>query len=323
MIVSLAMTILLQLFPREDLRSLQQKVAPSVVALRVERESDPASAGMGGTQRSLLDYYRRPPGEATGTVIGEEGLIVTSFFNVAGTVKKIVVTFHDGRTLEGTMLGYDQERDIALIGVATKGLAVLERGSTSALRQGEPVAAVGRPSSSAEATLNVGIVSAIHRWEDTAIQTDAELNYGNVGGPVVDRNGKLLGVACHIDNRAFWGQSSGVGFATKIEEIDKLLPRLKAGEKIEKRKRPSLGVMAAEDPAGRGVSIMQVTPDSPAAQAGIREGDIIVDMEGEPLETPEELAAQIRRKKIGDEARLTLLRGGERLTIVVRLGEAP
>lgn len=320
------LAVVLMLAPLMDdgeLSKLQNKVAPSVVRIAVERTSDPAAIGIGGGNRALLDYYRRPAGSVTGTVVAADGWIVTTLFNMQGTLKKIAVTTADGKTHDGTLVGFDRNLDIALIKIEAAGLAALPEGKTTSLAQGDFAAVVGVSSDSSGTTINTGIISAVGRMKGTAFQTDAEMNYGNAGGPVVDGDGRLLGIACHIDNRAFWGQSSGVGFASKIERIDEVLPRLKKGEKIEKPKQAYLGVLVAEAPDMEGVVLMQVTPGSPAASAGLQANDVILSVDDKVIAEEEDLKALIGGKKAGDEVKITYRREKETKSVTVKLGETP
>lgn len=301
---------------------LRDKVAPSVVAISIVRESDPAAEGVAAEIKTHVDYYRRPGGVVTGTIVESDGFILTSYFNVSGVLKKISVTTADGKKYEGKLVGYDCENDIALIKIEANNLPVLPRGASAGLRQGDFVAVVGRSPSPASATINTGIVSALGRMRGRAFQMDAELNYGNVGGPVVDADGNMVGIGAHIDNKAFWGQSSGVGFAAKIEEVSKILPRLKAGEKIEKPPKPYLGIMAAEDADVEGVKIMELVPGGPADKAGIKREDVILRIDGKKIVAPEDLVNALNAKKVGEKVSVTVQRGTETIVVTLELEES-
>jgi serine protease Do len=309
------------------IQALRDKAAKSVVAIEVDRDSDPDGRTGSGGHGTHGDYYNRPAGPTSGTVIDEGGFILTSYFNVSGKVKKIAVTIWDGREFEAELFGFDQARDVALLKIDCKELPVLPHAKE--LKQGDFVVVVGRSPDKGNPTVNHGIVSATMRQRGTALQTDAELNYGNVGGPVVNLRGELLGVASHIRPREPWGQSGGVGFATKISEIQKVLPDLKEKKQVAEAKQPFLGVQPGEGvPDVEGVEIGQVVPGSPAEKAGILPGDVIVEFDGAKVTEFEELRQKILDKKIGDEATIKLKRKNdkkewEEKTIKVKLEARP
>lgn len=289
------------------LRALREKVAPSVVAVEVDRSADPDGETGTGPVASHRDYYNRPKGVTSGTIVEADGFILTTYFNVSGTLREIAVVLPDGTRHEAALVGFDRSRDIALLKIEAGNLPVLPRASS--YRQGDFVALVGRSPDAELATLNQGILSAVSRHNGTAVQMDAELNYGNVGGALVNLRGELIGVASHIRPREAWGQSSGVGFATKVSEVEKVLPRLKKGEKIEKDPQPWIGIQGGEgDPQYEGVQIGQVVPNSPAAKAGLREGDVLHRVGGVKVADVEELRAEILKHKIGDKIVLSVLR---------------
>ena len=188
------------------------------------------------------------------------------------------------------------------------------------------MAVVGRSPQPDAPTLNQGILSAVSRLRGTAVQTDAELNYGNVGGPLVDLDGRLIGVTSHIVPQAVWGQSGGVGFATPMAELDKVLDRLKGGERIEKVKEPWIGITPGEGSGG--VPIDQVLPGSPAEQAELMDGDVIFEFEGKPVATADELNTLVMEHKVGDTVKLKIRRTDEKgkaeeIEVNVTLGDNP
>ena len=289
--------------PERLLQKLRETAARSVVAIRVERTSDPQGQTGSGSHGSHNDYYNRPVGPTSGTVIAEGGYILTSWFNVSGKIRNIRVTAWDGKTSEATLLGYDQTRDIALLKIDRIDLPTLP--PERSCRQGDFVFVIGRSPDPLRPTINVGIVSATSRWKATALQTDAELNYGNVGGPLVSLLGKLVGVACHIRPREPWGQSSGVWFATKISEIEKSLPDLKAGKKTLRKHRAFLGVQAGEgEPDVPGVQVGQIAPGSPAEKAKILTGDVITEVDGTKIESWDDLLSLLEKKKPGARVKI-------------------
>jgi serine protease Do len=289
---------------------LKEKVAPSIVAIEVQRTKDPE----GGGERFLrvhTEYFRRPKGPCTGTIFSKDGYILTSYFNISGELKSIKVTLHNGKNYKAKLVGYHREYDIALLKINANNLPSLKPAKLRYVKQGTLVAVFGRSPSASKLTLNYGIISAINRKNGIAVQTDAEINYGNSGGPLVDMKGRLIGIVSFVKPRAPWGQSGGVGFATKITKISQIIDRLKKGEKIKKEKRPWLGIevaLGAEDPEVEGVHVAIVHPNSPAQKAGIKRGDVIIKFDKKRVKTFEELKKQVLAKKIGDEVEVVVKR---------------
>jgi S1-C subfamily serine protease len=155
-----------------------------------------------------------------------------------------------------------------------------------------------------------------------AVQIDAELNYGNAGGAVVDLDGKLLGIACNITERAQWGQNSGVGFAVTWDRVEDLLPRLQDGLKSAVPPRPYIGVRPAEGALDvKGAAIDEVIPGGPAAAAGLRDGDLILRIDDQTIRNWGDLVRAIRKRKVGDEVRITVDRLGEKKVFRVTIGQ--
>jgi S1-C subfamily serine protease len=292
------------------LAKLRETVGKSVVAIDVERDADPDGITGSGAVAQHRDYYNRPKGPTSG-LIYEDGFVLTSRFNVSGTIRKngLKVTLWDGRQILGELVGSDEQRDIALVRIDAKGFPVLPHADASAVGQGTFVALLGRSPDRSHVTVNVGILSATSRMNRTAVQTDAEMNYGNVGGPLVTLKGELIGVACNIKPDTVWGQSGGVGFACKTAEIDKLLERMKKGEHIAAEKRPFLGIRAGEgNPDVEGIQIVDVLKDSPAEKAGIKKEDVLVELGGAKITDSESLKEALEPHKIGEEVELKVVR---------------
>ncbi|MFN3483918.1 MAG: S1C family serine protease [Planctomycetota bacterium] len=299
------------------LRALAEQVGPSVVAIEVERESDPEGRVARGQLAAHTDFFNRPPGPCSGVVYEPDGLIVTSAFNVSGVLgpRGIRVTLFDGREFPAELLGVDETRDLALLKIAASGLAVLPKADPASFGQGTLVVLLGRSPDKSRLTVTPGILSAVQRMKGTAVQTDARMNYGSAGGALVTLRGQLVGVAAHIRPRHPWGQSSGVGFACKAAEIDRVLPRLKARERIPAEPQPYLGIQpGGGDPEVEGAVVGLVVPGSPADRAGLKPGDVLVDIDGEKVYDAESLDEILSRKKPGDELRVKARRprgGGE------------
>lgn len=293
------------------LAKLRETAAKSVVAIEAEREADPDGITGSGAVAQHRDYYNRPKGPTSGVIYEADGFIVTSRFNVSGTIRKngLKVTLWDGRQLVGAFVGSDEQRDIALVKIDARDLPVLPRADAAATGQGTFVALLGRSPDKGHPTVNAGILSATSRMQKTAVQTDAEMNYGNAGGALVTLKGELIGVACNIKPDTVWGQSGGVGFACKTAEIDRLLERMKKGEHIAAEKRPFLGIRAGEgNPEVEGIQIVDVVKDSPAEKAGIKKEDVLVELGGVKITDSESLKEALEPRKIGEEVELKVMR---------------
>ncbi|HLY08089.1 MAG TPA: trypsin-like peptidase domain-containing protein [Planctomycetota bacterium] len=293
------------------LAKLRQTAGTSVVAIEVERDSDPDGITGSGAVSQHRDYYNRPKGPTSGVIYEAGGYILTSRFNVSGGIKKngLKVILWDGRQVPGDLLGTDEQRDIALVKIAEENLPVLPRADFGKLRQGTLVALLGRSPDPAQTTVNFGILSAMSRMSKTAVQTDAEMNYGNAGGALVTLQGELIGVACNIKPDTVWGQSGGVGFACKTAEIDALMERLKKGERIEAPKQPFLGIRPGEgNPDIEGIQIAEVMKESPAEKAGLKKEDVLVELEGVKITDFESLKEALEPHKIGEDVRLKVMR---------------
>ena len=209
-----------------------EKAGPCVVAIKVEREPEPppkpaAQApkrpGRAFPFAPMQDVFAQRPKDAwcSGVVVEADGIILTTHFNVSGKVRSIKVLFPDGRELEGRILGYNGTYDLAALKVEAKGLATPARAPVETLRTGNAVIALGRAPDGRGLTANPGIVSAASRLGGRGIQVDAKLNYGNVGGPVVDLEGRLVAVSCKVDTKfsSTRGQNSGVGYAITHDRL--------------------------------------------------------------------------------------------------------
>ncbi len=311
-------------------RALREAAGRCVVAIEIVRDADPEGrqgSGGAGTDR---DYYNRPAGPCTGTIWSADGYILTTSFNASGDVKSITVTLSDGREFPAERLGWDKTLDIALLKIEAADLPVPPRADPAKAAVGDLVAILGRAPDKNSVTVNRGILSALNRFKNTALQTDAELNYGNAGGPLLTLDGALLGLAGRVQPRAPWGQSSGVGFATKLAEIDKALPELKKKRRTEKAsKEPWMGITLADPKEGdEGAVIDQVVGNSPAEEAGLESGDVIVAAAGKPVKTGEELRGLLAERKPGDEVELKVRRQDAKgakvdKAVKVRLAENP
>jgi putative serine protease PepD len=301
-----------------DVAALYERVAPGVVFVQANSGRGDLPFPGGGQAAS-----------GSGFVIDEEGSIITNEHVVEGGDEFRVRFGENGEPIEAELLGADPSVDLALLRVdpedVGEDLEPLELGASEDLRPGDPAIAIGSPFG-LEGTVTSGIVSALRRTITApdgfsisgAIQTDAAINPGNSGGPLLDEEGRVIGVNAQI--RTGGGNANtGVGFAVPVDEIKRSLPALERGEEPE---RAFLGVRSDIAPEG-GALVVAVVPAAPAARAGIRTGDRIVEAADQPVRDPEDVSTVVNARRPGDEVRVVVERDGERRTLTVTLGKQP
>jgi serine protease Do len=268
-------------------------------------------------------------GAGTGFLIDSSGYILTNH-HVIVDASRITVELTDGRKLRATAVGSDPDTDIALIKIdAPRPLAHAALGDSDTLRVGEWVLAIGNPLDYAH-TVTVGIVSYIGRKLfdesfDRYIQTDAAINFGNSGGPLINARGEVIGINAAISSRA-----SNIGFAVPINQAKAILPQLRETGRVS---RGYIGVSplavdadlqrSLDLPSNRGALVQDVTDGSPAARAGIRPYDLIVAVDGKPIAGHDELVQLIAARKPGTQAMLQIMRDSRSLNVPVKLAERP
>jgi putative serine protease PepD len=269
----------------------------------------------------------------SGFVVDKDGNIVTAAHVVNGA-SSVTVTFQDGTTRKATVLGQDEATDVAVLKVDPSGLTLrpLALASSASLNVGDQVAAIGDPFGYAR-SISTGIVSGLDRTIDApngftvahAIQTDAALNPGNSGGPVLDASGRVVGIVDQIATGSSAGssseQSSGVGFAVPIDLVASELGNLKAGHQVS---HPYLGVGTSTATAtSAGAQVGTVAANGPAADAGVRAGDVVTKFGGTTIRDGGDLVAAIAGHKPGDRVDLTVRRGSSTKQLTVTLGTQP
>ena len=275
-----------------------------------------------GSRSAAARRPSRPSGPASSTT--RNGHIVTNQHVVDGA-QSISVRFWNGATYRATLVGSDPSTDIAVIKVAAPAsmLHPLGLGDSGSLQVGQGVVAIGSPFGLQE-TVTAGIVSALHR-EMTApnnftiadsIQTDAAINHGNSGGPLLTLDGKVIGVNAQIESDS--GGSDGVGFAIPASTVRSIASQLIGSGSV---KHAYLGVGIAS--AQNGVKLTEVRPGTPAAQAGLQTGDVVTAVGGRQVRAADELGTAIDAKKPGDRVTLTYTRNGASHTVTVTLAERP
>jgi putative serine protease PepD len=305
--------------------ALYASAAPGVVDITSKGVSD------GSQSNSPFGAPQQQESTATGTgfVVDGKGHIVTAAHVVDGA-SSITVTFQDGTTRTAKLLGKDNATDVAVLSVDPAGLTLhpLELGSSASLQVGDAVAAIGDPFTY-QRSLSTGVVSGLDRTISApngftvahAIQTDASLNPGNSGGPVLDSSGKVVGIVDQIATNGSSETSSGVGFAVPIDLVKSELSSLEAGKTVS---HAYLGVSTSSvSSTTSGALVQSVTSDGPAADAGLRSGDVITKLGSTTIKGTNDLVATIATHKPGDKVTVTVRRGSDTSTLTVTLGTQP
>jgi putative serine protease PepD len=277
------------------------------------------------TQETPLGGRRQGQSQGSGFVYDDAGHVITNQ-HVVDSATSARVTFADGETYDATVVGTDPSTDLAVLKVDAPAAALEPLGLADSddLRVGEGVVAIGSPFG-LEGTLTAGIVSALHRQItapndfaiDDAIQTDAAINHGNSGGPLLDLKGKVVGVNSQIESQS--GGNDGVGFAVPSNTVQRIADALIADGEVE---HAYLGV-ATEDADADGARIAEVRPGTPAQAGGLRAGDVVVELDGEAIESSDELRRAIDAHQPRDRVELTVRRNGRTETLTVTLGSRP
>jgi serine protease Do len=299
--------------------SLAERLKPSLVQVRVRRAIEvQAESDQPGAPEE-----RRSSG--SGFIIRKDGYLVTNA-HVVGEAERIQVKLADGRRFEGSLVGLDERVDLALVKIAAKDLPVAKLGDSNKLRVGEFVVALGHPFG-LEQTVSFGIVSRKGAPLLTAspgfdfIQTDAAVNPGNSGGPLVNMAGEVIGV------NSMAARNGSIGFAIPVNLVKGLLPQLAEKGKVE---WGWLGVSIAEVgdeealkyslKEARGVLIRQVVAGQPADQGGIKANDVILAVDGSPIEQPRDLQRIIASTPVGKSVKLSVIREGKPTEVTVTVG---
>jgi S1-C subfamily serine protease len=311
------------------------------------------SAEVTRRQESPFGLPQEQRGQATGSgfVIGEDGHVLTNAHVVEGA-SKIEVSFNDRNTLDARLLGSDTSTDVALLKVnaSKKLLRPLALGDSSKVEVGDAVVAIGNPFG-LDRTVTTGIVSALQRkleapngfTIDNVIQTDAAINPGNSGGPLLDSLGRVIGINSQIATGGAGGGSIGIGFAVPSNTAKQVSDQLKEKGRVEHAFLGISGVPITKSmaenlnlPTDEGVLIQQAS--GPARKAGVKGGDtpvslggadivlggdVIVAIDGKKVRSMDDVIRVVNTKKPGDEVSLELLRGSDRRTVKVKLGNRP
>jgi S1-C subfamily serine protease len=299
-------------------------------------------------------------GQGSGFVLDDKGYIATNAHVVtaeeddAKEAKRVFVQFSDGNRVPAEIVGRDPNADFALLKVDPEGLKLtpLALGRSNNLEVGSPVAAIGSPFGE-EQSLSVGVVSALDRNIQSltrfgigdAIQTDAAINPGNSGGPLLDAQGRVIGINAQIKSQS--GGGEGVGFAIPVDAVSRSLRELRDNGRVDYGYLgvetlilwPQLAERLGVDADAGAALVRRVEADSPADEEGLdagdetidfqgqpripSEGDVIVAVDGEPLTRRQDLSDVISRHDAGDKVMLTVVRDGKRRRVALTLGQRP
>jgi S1-C subfamily serine protease len=323
--------------------AVYERVAPSVVSIttRVQR-------------RSFFFDIIPEEGSGSGFVLDKQGHILTNYHVVEGA-ERIDISFNDQTVLQAEVVGADPRNDIAVLRVDAPPdlLTPVELGSSASLKVGQRAIAIGNPFGQFGQTLTIGVISALNRSLEGGdgrtingmIQTDAAINRGNSGGPLLDSSGRVIGINTAIFSPT--GANAGVGFAVPVDLLKRLLPDLLT---LGRYRHPWLGIRYAyrltpglaevlQLSALQGLLLVQLYQGSPLDQAGIRGaqqetiignqivyvgGDILLSVDGVTIESNDQLETLLEdRYQVGQSVTVTLLRDDQRFVIVVELAEEP
>jgi S1-C subfamily serine protease len=331
-------------------RAIYQREAPGVVTVLSLFGSGGLDSVLGGDEEG---------GVGSGFVLNGEGEIVTNAHVVTTgeppsirRAREVYVQFADHNRVKAQIVGDDPDADVALLKVDTDGLTLrpLPLGSSSTVQVGTPVAAIGSPFGE-DQSLSIGVVSAVDRSIQSltsfqipgAIQTDAAINPGNSGGPLVDEDGRVIGINQQIKSRS--GGGEGVGFAVPIDVVKRSVAQLRRDGKaryaylgIQTMALYPQVVQRFDLPVKEGAWVQEVSPGGPAQKAGLHGGseratfqatdfrtggDIVTKVAGKPVRNPDDLAAAIATIDPGSEIKVEIWRDGNRQEVSVKLGERP
>lgn len=302
--------------------SVVERVGPAVVSITVSQ----------ALQRAGGRWPERV-GTGSGVIIAPDGYVLTNS-HVVHEARQIQVALTDGRSFDATVIGEDPDTDLAVVRVDASGLPYAELGDSSSLRVGQLVIAIGNPLGF-QSTVSAGVVSALGRALRTQsgrlieniIQTDVPLSPGNSGGPLVDSHGRMVGI-----NTAVIIMAQGISFAIPVNTAKWVVPQLLKRGRV---RRAFLGiaghsrpldprvVKAQKLPRDLGVEVVSVDARTPAGGAGLREGDVIIEIGGQPVASADDLQRFLAEWPVGRTTTVSVMRGRDRADLTVTPAEGP
>ncbi len=280
----------------------------------------------------------RLQGQGSGFIFDEAGFVLTNA-HVVAQADRVTVILKDGRNFEGKVQGVDSVTDLAVVKINGNNLPIASLGDSEQVQVGDWAIAVGNPLG-LDNTVTLGIISTLHRSSAQVgipdkrlefIQTDAAINPGNSGGPLLNQQGEVIGI-----NTAIRADAMGIGFAIPINRAKEVAKVLATGQKVS---HPYLGIELAnltptiarqnnQDPNAafmlpeiNGVLVIRVRPDTPAADGGLRRGDVITEIENQAITTAEQIQNTVEKSRIGQALTIKIRRGDQNATLSVRPGE--
>jgi putative serine protease PepD len=300
-----------------SINAIYQRTYQGVVDLTVSVDQGISPFGGGGGSGQA---------EGSGFVYDRQGDIVTNQHVVSGA-NSITVRFWNGKTYKAKLVGSDSSTDLAVVHVSAPSSQIhpLSLGNSDAVQVGDAVIAIGSPFG-LEGTVTSGIVSALlrsmaapnHYTIPNSIQTDAPINHGNSGGPLIDAAGNVIGVNAQIQSDS--GGSDGVGFSIPSNTVRSVVSQIVAGKTVA---HAFLGVRVEDSSSPQGAGLALVQADTPASRAGLKTGDVIVKLGDTVISGGDDLSSVIDSKKPGDSLGVTYVRGGKQHTTTVKLGTRP
>ena len=323
---------------------IAKKLSPSVVNIKVVKKVENVGfASPDIPEGPFHDFFEKffqgmpqnapapkiQKGMGSGVIISKDGYVLTNNHVVDGA-KEVIITLADQKEYKGRIIGTDRQTDVAVVKIdAQESFPASTLGNSDALKVGDWVVAIGNPFG-LDRTVTAGIVSAKGRVigagpYDNFIQTDASINPGNSGGPLLNMHGDVVGI-----NTAIVAQGQGIGFAIPVNLVKPLIPQLETKGKVT---RGFLGVSiqpitpalakSLNLPDQKGALVADVNPDTPAAKAGIKRGDVIVAFNGKEVADSQSLPAIVAASPVDQEATVTVKRNGDTLQLPVKIGELP